>query len=99
MADLRGTYLSVELGFFFIEPFSSLPKESWPVIHNLQLLCGPKADKLLSFSLAQLSTQIVREDPKPLAKGQAKCVQVQYECEIDDAVYSTGLLASAERAG
>jgi hypothetical protein len=94
-ADLNGTFLQVTLRFFYIEPMLSLSKESWPVMHNLQLWLGPKADKLFTFDLTQLSSQIVREDPNPIAVGQAKCIQVQFEYKIDAAAYSKGLLASA----
>ncbi len=93
-SDLKGTFLRVTLGFFYVEPLSSLPKQSWPVMHNLQLWLGPKSDRLFSFALTQLSSQIVREDPNPIARGQAKCVQVQFECEIDATAYSRGLRAS-----
>lgn len=94
-SDLKGAFLRVTLGFFYVEAISSLPKESWPLVHNLQFWMGPQAERLFSFSLAQLSSQIVREDPNPMAAGQAKCVQVQFECEIDRTAYSKGLLASA----
>lgn len=93
-SDLKGAYLRVTLGFFYVEPISSLPKQSWPVMHNLQLWLGPKSERLFAFSLVQLSSQIVQENLNPIVKGQAKCVQVQFEIEIDGASYSNGLLSS-----
>lgn len=92
--DLKYSHIRVTLELFFLEPISSLPEESWPTMHNLQLWLGPKAEKLLSFSLKQLSFQIVREDPNPIVFGQAKCVQVLFECDIDETVYANSLLAA-----
>lgn len=93
-ADLKCSHIRVTLLLFFLEPISSLPEESWPTMHNLQLWLGPKAEKLLSFSLKQLSSQIVREDPNPIVFGQAKCVQVLFECDIDETVYANSFLVA-----
>ncbi len=94
ITDLKISHIIVTLHFFYIEPISTLPKESWPTLHNLQLWLGPRADKLLSFSPMQLSSQIVREDPNPIAIGQAKCIQVQFEYDINETVYADNLITS-----
>ncbi len=93
-SDLKGAYVRVILGLFYVESISSLPKCGWPKMHNLQLWLGSKAEKVFSFSLEQLSSQIVREDPNPIARGQATCVQVLFEHEIDDAAYTKGLAST-----
>ncbi|MDS4026804.1 MAG: HNH endonuclease signature motif containing protein [Candidatus Contendobacter sp.] len=94
ITDLKGAHIRVTLLFFYLEPISALPKESWPTMHNLQIWLGPKAEKLLSFSLEQLSTQVVREDPQPMVFGQAKCVQVLFECDVNETVYAKSLLSA-----
>lgn len=93
--DLKGAFLRVTLNFFYITPFFSLPKESWPSMQNLQLWLGPKADRVFSFAPEQLSSQTVGLDPNPIARGQAECVQVQVSYLIDEAAYSKCLLSSA----
>jgi hypothetical protein len=94
VSDLKGADLRISMDFFFIEPMFYLPSTSWPTLHNLQLWIGPKAERVLSFSLERLSTQAVRENPRPVASGQAKCVQLLFEYSIDESAYSECLLAS-----
>jgi len=94
-SDLKGAFVRVSLNFFYITPFFSLPKESWPSMHNLQLWLGPNADRVFSFSLDQLSSQTTELDPNPIARGQAECVRVQFTNLIDEAAYSKCLLSAA----
>ena len=94
-SDLKGAFVRVTLNFFYITPFFSLPKESWPTMQNLQLLLGPKANRIFSFSLEQLASQTVRLDPNPIARGQAECLQAQLSYLIDEPAYTKCLLSSA----
>lgn len=93
--DLRNSHLRVTLEFFFIQGINDIPRESWPSLHNLQLWIGPNANQVLTFSLEQLASQLVREHPNPVAKGQAEIVQVLFECAIDENMYAKHLLSTA----
>jgi hypothetical protein len=93
--DLKQAQLRFELRFFFVDGVSILPPKSWPAIHNLQLWLGPRGDKVFAFKPALLSSQVVREDPNPIATGHAKCVQLVYEFTVDEMAYAECLLASA----
>jgi hypothetical protein len=94
--DLRGSYLRVTLEFFFIRPINGISKEDWPSLHNLQLIFGPKLEHLLSFNLEQLSKQVVRNSPNPLARGDAEFIQILFECAIDENVYKNNLYATSD---
>ena len=92
---LNGASICVTFDFFYIEGVSSLPKDSWPTLHNFQLWLGGSGRHLFTFSIDQLRGQITRENPKPLAGGQAKCVQIVFDCEIDDDTFAKGLLSAS----
>lgn len=94
--DLRGAHLRVILEFFFVRHINDIPRADWPSLHNLQLVIGPNLNYLLSFNLDQLSKQVVRHDPNPLARGDAECVQIVFECAIDEHIYRNNLYATAE---
>lgn len=93
--DLKDTFIRATLKFFYIEPFFSVPQESWPEIQNLQLWLGPKADRVLTFSNEQLTTQIIELDPEPLAGGSAVCVRAVFGLHLDLKTYEKCLLSSA----
>lgn len=82
------------LQFWYIEGLCYLPKESWPTLHNFQLWLGGTGRHLFTFSIEQLRSQITRENPKPLARGQAKCVQIIFEYEITGDAFAKGLLSA-----
>ena len=93
--NLKRAFIRVTLDFFFIMRVMNLPKESWPVLHNLQLWFGGNASQLLTFSIEQLQTQITRENPKPLAGGQAICPQILFEFQMDAAAFADNLIPVA----
>jgi len=90
---LKGAFIRVELNFFFIEGVMSLPRESWPVLHNFQLWFGNNANQLLTFSLKELTKQTTRENPKPIAMGKAVCPQILFEHQMDSSTFSKNLLS------
>jgi hypothetical protein len=91
---LNGASILVTFDFFYIEGLSYLPKESWPALQNFQLWLGNPVHHLFTFSIEQLRSQITRENPKPLAGGQAKCVQIIFEYEITGDAFAKGLLSA-----
>ena len=94
-SSLRGAFLRLTINFFFIEGVSSLPKESWPQLHNLQLWFGGTARQLLTFSLEELNRQITRENPKPIARGDAVIPQILFEYDISSEVFAKNFLSVA----
>jgi hypothetical protein len=94
-ASLRGAFLKATLDFFYLDGIASLPKESWPALHNFQLWLGGKARQLLAFSLDDLRGLGAIENPKPLAKGIAVCPQIIFECELRPEVLSRSLVSVA----
>ncbi len=95
LTDLQGAKLRLVLKLFFIEGLSHLPSTSWPVLHNFQLWLGPRADRIFSLDPARLKSQSIRNDPNPIAHGQAECVELVYEASIDKGTYTECLLATA----
>jgi hypothetical protein len=82
VTTLRGSFIRLTLDFFFIKSISCLPEQSWPQLHNLQLLPGSRRHAL-TFSLDDLSRQITRINPSPIARGDVVMPQIIFECEID----------------
>jgi len=91
--SLQGAFIRVTLEFFYLEGVSDLPQESWPTLHNLQLWVGGKARQLLTFTAEQLATQVTREHPNPIVRGQARSVQVMFEKALDPDTFSHSFLA------
>lgn len=89
--DLCDSYLRVTLEFFFIRSINDIAKEDWPSLHNLQLVIGPKIEHILAFNLEQLTKQVVRNSPNPLAKGDAEFIQIVFEFAIDKQIYKNNL--------
>ncbi len=81
VSDLRGSFLRVTLDFLYIKPIVFLPEQSWPQLHNLQLVMGG-ARHLLACSLDDLANQITRPNPKPYAFGDAVMPQILFEWEV-----------------
>lgn len=90
---LKGAYIRIVVSLFYIEPVLSLPRESWPVLRNLQFWLGPGAAKVLSFSSEQLQRQVLRENPDPIVRGQGRSVQILFEIEVDETTYSKRIFA------
>jgi hypothetical protein len=86
--DLLGAYLRVTFEFMSLRLVNEIPVENWPSLHNLQFVIGSsRIDHLLSFDLKRLSKQVVRENPNPIAHGDAKFIQIIFECDIDKVAY------------
>jgi len=81
VSDLRGSFLRVTFDFLYIKPIIFLPEQSWPRLHNLQLVMGG-ARHLLACSLDDLANQITRPNPKPYAFGDAVMPQIVFEWEV-----------------
>ena len=94
-ASLKGAFLRFTFDFFYIEGLSSLPKESWPRLHNLQLWLSGTGRYLLAFSPDHLAGQSTAENPTPLARGQAVCPQIVFEYELSPEAFSTILVSAA----
>lgn len=86
-SSLKHAFLRLTIDFFFIEGVSSLPKSSWPRLHNLQLWPGGTGRQLLTFREEDLSTQIAGENPKPIARGAAAMPQITFEYQIHPEVF------------
>lgn len=82
VTSLRGSFIRLTLDFFYIRSIACLPEQSWPQLHNFQLLLGSRRNAL-TFSLDDLSKQIIRVNPNPIARGDAVMPQIIFECEID----------------
>jgi len=82
VSSLRGAFLRLTLDFFFIKNVASLPEESWPTLHNLQLWLGGSGRDLLNFPLEDLATQTTRDNPNSILKGDAVNPQILLEAEI-----------------
>lgn len=91
--SLLGMYLRVTLDFFFIEDIQQYPETSWPTLLNLQLWLGGTGRQLLTFSAEQLAGHVRRANPSPAIARGAGAPQIVYECKLDEAVLSSGLLA------
>lgn len=91
--NLKRAFIKVTLDFFYVSGLMHLPRESWPILHNLQLWFGGNGSQLLTFSVEQLRNQITRENPKPLAHGQAVCPQILFEFEMDATAFESNLLS------
>jgi len=86
--DLLGAHLRVTFEFMSLKLVSKIAEEHWPSLHNLQFVIGSsRVEHLLAFNLDRLSKQIVRENPNPLMHGDAKFIQIIFDCEIDEATY------------
>ena len=82
VTSLRGSFMRLTLDFFYIKSVACLPEQSWPRLHNVQLLLGARRHAL-TFTLDDLSDQITRLNPKPIAMGDAVTPQIVFEREID----------------
>jgi hypothetical protein len=91
--NMKRAFIKVTLDFFYITGVMHLPKDSWPVLHNLQLWFGENANRALTFSLEQLRNQNTHENPKPLAHGQAVCPQITFEFEMNATAFDSNLLS------
>jgi hypothetical protein len=89
--SLRGASIRLTLDFFFITGIASLPEQSYPRLHNFQLLLGSKRNAL-TFPLSDLSEQIVRRNPNPIARGLADMPQIVFECEMDPEKFGDRLI-------
>ena len=96
LTSLRGSFVRLTLGFFFIKSISWLPEESWPRLHNLQLLLGSRRHALV-FSPDDLAQQITRANPKPIAHGPGVVMpQIVFECEIDPEKFEKQVVSIVE---
>lgn len=84
VSSLKGAFFRLTLDFFFIKHVASLPRESWPTLHNLQLWLGGSGRQLLTFPFEDLETQVTRDNPKSLLKGDAMNPQILLEKEVVD---------------
>lgn len=93
VTDLGGASIDLKLDFFFLQGVSDLPEESWPTMHNLQLMLGRDAQIVFSFSSEMLTSQTTTENPEPIAHGMARCVQISLQYRIDEDTVSDHLLS------
>ena len=98
-SSLRGAFIRITADFFFIEGVASLPKTSWPRLHNLQLWLGGSGRQLIAFSLEELGAQITRENPHPIARGMAVMPQIVFECALRSEGFEKQLVSVAQGAG
>jgi hypothetical protein len=89
---LNGAFMRVTLDFVYVRGMSELPRASWPTLHNLQLWFRG-AGQLLTFKPDQLQSQITKENPRPIARGDATCAQIVFEYSLDPTSFANGLLA------
>jgi hypothetical protein len=102
ITSLRGSYIRATLDFFYIRSIACLPEQSWPQLHNLQILLGSRRHAL-TFTLEDLSKQITRVNPSPLVRGDAVMPQIVFECEIEPESFDKRLVSvvrdQAHRSG
>ncbi len=99
LSSLRGSFIRLVLDFFFIKPIAWLPKQSWPQLHNLQLLPGSRRHAV-TFSLDDLVEQSTRLNPNPIAKGPGVAMpQIIFEREIDPERFEEQVLNIVENRG
>jgi hypothetical protein len=87
--SLDGAFLRIMLDFFYLEGLSDLSNGSWPTVHNLQFWLGGAGRQLLTFTPDVLAAQVARENPIPLARGQVKCPQIVFECELVESIFAS----------
>lgn len=83
-SDLARSLVEVAMGFLYINPFFWLEEKSWPQMHNLQFWMGPEADRALTFSTADLETQVVGDDPSVPVSGQGRSIQLRFNARAGD---------------
>jgi hypothetical protein len=81
LRSLENSFIRFTFDFFYVKDLADLPEESWPSIHNLQLILG-KTNVVLSFPLARFENRRPTEPPKPLARGGAVCPRLVLEFEF-----------------
>ncbi len=93
ITDLKKAFIRVTLEFnSFILPGEPLRGEdTWPSLHNLQLVFGDKNRRLISFSINDLSTQNVKDNPNPLMQGDFASVLLIFEKQLDEKFYESQL--------
>jgi hypothetical protein len=91
VTSLRGSFIHLSVDFFYVKPYWCLPEESWPRLHNFQIWLGSNRH-LMTFTLEDLSEQIIRVNPNPIARGDAVMPQIIFEREIDAEKFEAGLL-------
>jgi hypothetical protein len=94
ITSLRGSFILLTLDFFYIRSIAWLAEQSWPQLHNLQILLGSRRHAL-TFSLDDLSKQVIRLNPSPIARGDAVMPQIIFECEIDPEKFEQHLISFA----
>lgn len=92
ITSLRGSFIVLTLDFFYIRSIACLPEQSWPQLHNFQLLLGT-GRHALTFSLDDLRKQITRVNPNPIVKGDAVMPQIIFECEVAPERFEEHLVA------
>jgi len=95
ITSLRGSFIQLTLDFFYIRSIACLPEQSWPQLHNFQLLLGSRRHAL-TFSLDDLGKQITRLNPKPIVRGDAVMPQIIFECEIEPEKFEQHLVSVTE---
>lgn len=83
-SDLAGAELSVNLGFLFIHNLNWLDEGNRPSIHNLQLMFGSPPDKAVGFSLTELESHVMEDNPDLPVAGQAISLRLQFKCRLGD---------------
>ena len=93
ITGLRNSFIRLTLDFLYIKSIACLPEESWPQLHNLQLLLFGSRRHLLTFSLDDLRDQVTRINPSPIARGDVVMPQIIFEREIDPERFEKYLMA------
>ncbi len=84
--DISGAFLRFSLQFFYVDGVATLPRASWPVLRNLQLLL--RGDRLaVAFSNELLASQMQDEAPSPRIVSGAVAPRITFEYEMTDKTF------------
>jgi hypothetical protein len=93
ITDLKNAFIRVTFEFnsFILPGESARGKDMWPSLHNLQLVFGDNSRRILSFSIDDLSSQSVKENPNPLMQGDFSSILLIFEKQLDEKFYENQL--------
>lgn len=95
--NLKNSLIRVTLEFdsFVLPGDPKRESEMWQSLHNLQFVFGEKSRRLMTFSLEDLSRQIVKENPNPLMQGDYLSVLLTFEMNLDETFYNSHMYYTA----
>ena len=86
--DLSGTFFRFIFQFFYVDGVASLPRQSWPVLRNLQLLLSHQA---VAFPEGLLVAQVHDEAKSPRIASGAVAPRITFEYEMTPDSFQDGL--------